>query len=164
MLNLILPADISAQITTSLERAGLNELGGILLAEHVAADEFVVREITVHPRGAFASFVRRIEDAIGKIKAFFQSANHDYRRFNYLGEWHSHPSFEPYPSLKDDASVRDIVQDPKVGANFVALLIVKLGENGSLVATAHAYLPDGAKHWGTVTIQADHCGSIDITA
>jgi hypothetical protein len=86
--------------------------------------------------------------------------NHDYRRFNYVGEWHSHPSFEPEPSSRDDTSMREIVQDPKVGANFVALLIVKLDGNGSLLASMHAYLPDGGKHRGNVTIKIDDRRSV----
>jgi hypothetical protein len=152
MLNLILPPEISRTITTALEKAGRREVGGVLLAEYVGPDEFAVREITVHRRGTIAAFVRLIEDALGRITSFFQ---HDYCRFNYLGEWHSHPSFEPEPSGRDDASIREIVQDPKVGANFVALLIVKLDSAGNLIASAHAYLPDGGKHRGTVTIKMD---------
>jgi len=49
--------------------------------------------------------------------------------------------------------MREIVQDPKVGANFVALLIVKLDGAGNLLATVHAYLPEGEKHRGIVTIK-----------
>jgi len=153
MLNLILPLEIFGQIRAALEKAGRREVGGVLLAEHVGPDAFAVLEITVHRRGTIASFVRRIEYALARITAFFQGVNHDYRRFNYLGEWHSHPSFEPEPSGRDDASMREIVQE--VGANFVALLIVKLDASGNLLASAHAYLPDGGKQRGTVTIKTN---------
>jgi hypothetical protein len=125
----------------------------VLLAEHVGPDEFAVLEITVHRLGAIASFVRMIEDAIARITSFFQDVNHDYRRFNYVVEWHSHPSFEPEPSPRDDASMREISQDVKVGAIFVAILVVKLDGAGNLLASAHAYLPDGGKHRGIVTQQ-----------
>jgi len=90
MLNLILPPDISGKISAALEKAGKREVGGVLLAEHVGPDEFAVRDITVHRRGAISSFVRVIEEALGRIAEFFQGVNHDYVRFNYLGEWHSH--------------------------------------------------------------------------
>ncbi len=153
MLNLILPPDISGKIRSALEKAGRREVGGVLLAEHVGPDEFAVREITVHRLGAIASFVRVIEDALSRITSFFRDVNHDYRHFNYVGEWHSHPSFEPEPSGKDDESMWEIVQDPKVGANFVALLVVKLDGAGNLLASAHAYLPDGGKHRGSVMIK-----------
>src|SRR5437868_3158102 len=98
MLNLILPLEVCRTITAALETAGRREVGGVLLAEHVGHDEFAVREVTVQKRGTIASFVRLIEDALGKITSFFRDAQHDYSRFNYLGEWHSHPSFVPEPS------------------------------------------------------------------
>ena len=120
------------------------------MAEHVGTDAFAVRELTVHRQGAFANFVRQIEEAVGKMWAFFDKASHDYTRFNYIGEWHSHPSFEPVPSGRDDASMIEIVQDAKVGANFVVLLIVKLDNRRELVATVHTYLPDASKHRSTV--------------
>lgn len=145
VLNLVLPLEVSEVIRTALRKAGRREIGGILMAEHIGPNEFKVRDITVHGRGAIASFVRRIEDAIGRLRLFFDRADHDYTRFNYLGEWHSHPSFEPVPSTKDDMSMLQIVQDQAVGANFAVLLVVKLDSDGQLIGTAHTYLPNGAK-------------------
>lgn len=145
MLNLILPPEVVNTLLTSLRKANKREVGGILMAEHVGLNEFKVSEITVHRRGGIASFVRRIEDALGKLNSFFYRTHHDYQRYNYLGEWHSHPLFEPMPSTKDDMSMLEIVQDKSVGANFTVLLIVKLNPNGELVGTAHTYLPDGAR-------------------
>lgn len=145
MLNLILPPEVVQVLLVALQKAGRHETGGILMAEHVGTNEFNVLEITVHSRGGIASFVRRIEDAMGKVRSFFQRTEHDYRRFNYLGEWHSHPLFEPMPSTTDDMSMLQIVQDESVGANFAILLIVKLDLNGQLIGTAHTYLPDGKR-------------------
>lgn len=145
MLTLVLPGEVSKAISTALGKAGAREIGGVLMAEHIDHNEFVVRDITIHRRGAFASFVRRIEDAAGRMRLFFDRARHDYTRFNYLGEWHSHPSFTPEPSIKDDSSMLQIVQDQTVGANFAVLLVVKLDVHGQLVGTAHTYLPDGSK-------------------
>ncbi|RJP53432.1 MAG: hypothetical protein C4583_04605 [Anaerolineaceae bacterium] len=150
MLNLVLPPDLIQVILASLREAGQREIGGILMAEHVGQNEFKVCEITVHRRGAIASFVRLIEDAVGKLRQFFQRTDHDYKRFNYLGEWHSHPLFEPMPSNTDDISMLEIVQDKSVGANFAVLLIVKLDTNGQLAGTAHTYLPDGGRVRSTI--------------
>ncbi len=144
-LTLILPAEVRDEILAALRSSGRREVGGILMAEHVARDTFTVRSITVHRRGALAAFVRRIEDALAPLRQFFRRANQDYTRFNYIGEWHSHPSFAPVPSLPDDLSMREIVQDKQVGANFVVLLIVKLADDGKLDASVHTYLPDGSK-------------------
>ena len=145
MLTVILPRDQTSIILSALTKAKHREIGGILMGEHVGPNEFTVREITVHRRGSFASFLRRIEDALGQLHAFFRKTDHNYLRFNYIGEWHSHPLFEPIPSRTDDASLLEIIQDDSVGANFAVLLIVKLGTSGQLVATAHTYLPDGTR-------------------
>lgn len=145
MLTLILPSKQHELLLEALQKAGRREVGGILMGEHAGPNLFVVREMTVHRLGAFASFVRRIEEAIGRLRTFFLQTGHDYTRFNYLGEWHSHPSFEPYPSKTDDLSMLQIIQDETVGANFAVLLIVKLGDKGELISTAHTYLPDGLR-------------------
>ena len=151
MLKLKLPPELVQVLLLSLRKAGRHEVGGILMAEHVGQNEFNICEITVHRRGAIASFVRRIEDAIGKLRLFFKRTHNDYQRFNYLGEWHSHPLFEPMPSTTDNMSMLEIVQDESVGANFAVLLIVKLDLNGQLVGTAHTYLPDGGRARSTIT-------------
>jgi proteasome lid subunit RPN8/RPN11 len=115
-----------------------------MMAEHVGVNEFVVRDLTIHRRGTFASFVRRIEDAWAVLTRFFERTKRDYLRFNYIGEWHSHPSFEPVPSARDHQSMREIVLDVSVAAHFVVLMIVKLSPQGTLIGTAHTYLPDGS--------------------
>jgi [CysO sulfur-carrier protein]-S-L-cysteine hydrolase len=156
-LTLILPAKIKEEILSALRASGRREIGGILMAEHVGQDIFAVRSITVHRRGTFAAFVRRIEDVLAPLRAYFRQASHEYTRFNYIGEWHSHPSFEPVPSSRDDQSMREIIQDTRVGANFVVLLIVKLGEEGEMRGTVHTYLPDGSKCGSH--LQIDETGS-----
>ncbi|MFN0303861.1 MAG: Mov34/MPN/PAD-1 family protein [Burkholderiales bacterium] len=150
MLTLVLPRDIHAELLAALRRAGKREVGGVLMAAHVGPDRFEVVDITVHKRGAIASFVRRIEDALGRLQAFFSRTGNQYTKFNYIGEWHSHPMFAPKPSRTDDMSMHQIADDPKVGANFVVLLIVKLDSSGAIVAGVHTYLPGGVKHRASV--------------
>lgn len=146
MITLILPRPIQDTIRAALLKAGRREIGGILMAEHVGPNAFEVKDLTVHRRGTVFNFIRAVEDAIGRLRAFFERAEHDYTRFNYIGEWHSHPSFAPFPSPRDDASMREIVEDPTVGANFVVLLIVKLESPHEMATSVHTYLPDGTKH------------------
>ena len=146
MITLILPRPLQDTIRAALLKAGRREIGGILMAEHVGPNEFEVKDLTVHRRGTVFNFVRVLEDALSRLRAFFERAEHDYTRFNYIGEWHSHPSFVPSPSPRDDASMREIVEDPKVGANVVVLLIVKLESPHEMASSVHTYLPDGTKH------------------
>jgi integrative and conjugative element protein (TIGR02256 family) len=145
MLTVLLPRSAIETLTEALRRSGHREVGGVMMAEHTGHNHFTVLEITVQRRGTFASFVRNITGALSSIRQFFSRTGHDYTRFNYLGEWHSHPSFAPIPSAKDDSSMRQIVEDARVGANFAVLLIVKRDENDALVGTVHLYLPSGEK-------------------
>src|SRR5262245_16492982 len=119
MLTLVLPPEIVEKITKALCKSGRHEVGGILMAEHVGTNRFEIKDFTIQNRGAFAFFLRRLEEMLGRLRAFFEHTNHNYTRFNYIGEWHSHPSFAPEPSPQDDRSMRDILNDSRVGANFV---------------------------------------------
>ena len=152
MLTLVLPRDIQAKLLAALKSARKREVGGVLMAAHVGPNRFEIMDITVHKRGAIASFVRRIEDALRGLQDFFSITGNQYSKFNYIGEWHSHPLFAPEPSRTDDISMHQIADDPKVGANFVVLLIVKLDSSGALVAEAHTYLPGGVKHRSSVCL------------
>lgn len=153
MLTIVLPHENAERMAFALRRAGTREIGGVLMAEHTGDNHFTVREITVHNRGTFATFIRHIRDAVGSIATFFRKTGHDYRRFNYLGEWHSHPSFHPTPSSKDDRSMWSIVCDESVGATFAVLLVVKLDIAGNLIGTAHTYLPDGTRQASVLSVE-----------
>lgn len=153
MLNLLLPTEITARLEESLLRSGNLECGGILLGEHIGENAFAVREITVQGTGTISRFIRKVEEAVNALGKFFRRHGNDYSRFNYLGEWHSHPLFEPRPSSVDHNSMREIATNPEVGANFVVLLIVKLDRRGFLIGSAHVYLPDQRVFEATLEIE-----------
>ena len=121
------PADIESRLREDLRRGGQREIGGILMGECLQPGRFRVADFTVdHGGGTIATFVRSLRAALQALTRFFDRTEHDYQRFNYLGEWHSHPSFAPIPSARDIEAVQSIADDEDVGANFVALLIVRL--------------------------------------
>lgn len=144
MLTLSIPYEVQSTLRNALRRAGSNECGGILMGEHVGVNHFTVRTLTVQGYGSFASFVRGTRAALRALSSFLRRSNHEYTRFNYLGEWHSHPSFSVQPSSTDHHSMQDIAANPGVGAHFVVLLIFKLTDQGELEGSAHTYLPDGS--------------------
>lgn len=140
-MRVLLPGDVAERLADALRDAGRRETGGVLMGEHVSEGVFRVKDLTVQRRGTFASFVREVGTALAPLHRFFQETGHDYVRYNYLGEWHSHPSFTPEPSHKDSESMWRIVENPAVGANFAVLLIVRLASKGKLEGSATAYLP-----------------------
>ena len=126
-MQILLPPDIIQRLSAALGRAGVREIGGILMGEQIGENIFRVKNITVQQHGgSFAAFVRMVLDVIAPLTDFFRATNNNYTRFNYLGEWHCHPSFVPKPSSRDRETMRSIVDDPQVGANFAVLLIVRL--------------------------------------
>lgn len=121
------------------------------MGEHVGVDTFRVKELTIQRKGGtFAAFVRIVEEIVGPLRAFFRTTNHDYTRFNYLGEWHSHHSFKLSPSRRDHATMLAMVLDPQLGAHFVVLLLVKLNERNRLDGSVAVYQPNKAPFFGRV--------------
>ena len=124
------------------------------MGECLAPDRFRVADLTIQQRGgSFASFIRRLGEALAALARFFRQTGEEYTRFNYLGEWHSHPSFSTTPSEKDVRSMLEIAGDPEVGANFVALLVVRLVA-GRVVGSASVYWPDGAYEEAKLSMEA----------
>src|SRR5882724_2846653 len=154
MITLTLRREVAERMRAALHGASMREIGGVLMAEHTGPNEFEVLDLTIPGRGTIACFFRKVEEAVTRLKSFFLQVSHDYVRFNSLGEWHSHPSFDLEPSEKDDRSIREIVEDRDVGANFVVLLIVKLADNGELLTRAYTYLSNGTKSESTVTVES----------
>ena len=139
-MQLLLAPQIVKRLKRELRRAGTREIGGLLMGEHVADELFRVVEISVQRTGGSdACFIRHPKDHEVTLRKFFANTRDEYTRFNYLGEWHSHPSFEPSPSETDMLTMQSIINDPAVGANFLVLLIAKLAGQKQIAATATAF-------------------------
>lgn len=139
-MKVILPHEVVKRLTAELKRAGVREIGGVLVGEHVGDETFRIADLSVQRSGGSAThFVRDVDHSSIFLKEFFARTGHEYGRFNYLGEWHSHPSFEPLPSAKDLTAMRDIVEDPNVGTNFAVLLILTLAKRSAIHLSATAF-------------------------
>src|SRR5690242_9125070 len=89
-------------LASALARNGSREIGGVLVGEHVAPNIFRLVDLSVQEHGGTAAcFVRRPEHHKPFLDDFFLRTGKNYERFNYLGEWHSHPSFPAVPSHVD---------------------------------------------------------------
>lgn len=154
-MKLELTPDVLSRLARALERAGRREIGGVLMGEHVGLDTFRVTEITVQlTGGTFAAFVRLVEGVIGPLRRFFHATNHEYARFNYIGEWHSHHSFALVPSDRDHATMLDLLAEPALGARFAVLLLVKLSHANTVDCSATVYRPASGPAAGTVNLVA----------
>ena len=142
MLTLRISPRWITELKLELADAGSREIGGILMAEQLEPGEFAVAEMTFQRRGGMlASFVRNARQAWCALRLFFKRTDHCYTRFNYIGEWHSHPSFSVQPSDRDHASMMDLINDPDVGADFLLLLVVRLDCDETLAMSLTGYRP-----------------------
>ena len=119
------PKPLCERMRKSICAARRREIGGILMAEQLEPGSFRIVDFSVDPiTGTSAHFVRSIEHHQQVLADFFEKAGSDYSRFNYLGEWHSHPNHPPVPSSVDVRSMTDLVNGERK-IPFAALLIVR---------------------------------------
>ena len=112
-----------ARLTRELAQAGRREIGGVLVGEHLDRNTFRIADLSVQRHGGEeACFVRRPAHHKGFLDDFFARTGDAYDRFNYLGEWHSHPSFSTEPSGTDLLQMHEIVNDGPSGPPFAILL------------------------------------------
>lgn len=139
-MQLLLSPKVMKRLRRELKHAGCREIGGLLLGEHIRDDIFRVVEITAqHVGGSHVGFMRFPEQHEDRLLNFFQRTGRNYTRFNYLGEWHSHPCFEPTPSAIDLQTMQSMACDPAVGANFLVLIVARLALDDGLECSATVF-------------------------
>src|SRR6516164_2846562 len=122
-----LTVDVLQKFHTSLREAGSREIGGMLLAEQLAAGDFRIIDFSLDvSSGSHTAFRRDPQSHQNTLDEFFRRTGSQFQRFNYLGEWHSHPSFSVRPSAQDIITMRDIVENQNSLISFAVLLIVRL--------------------------------------
>jgi len=135
-MKLLLPLTIINRLNREA-RCRIREIGGVLVAEHVSDDVFRIVDFSIQRKGGtVAHFVRDPKDHKAFLADFLARTGQSYQRFNYIGEWHTHPAFQPLPSGADISAMLDIVDDPEVGVNFAILVIVRFRFFSSLELSA----------------------------
>jgi hypothetical protein len=118
------------KLKPALAQAGTKEIGGQLFGEQLAPSDFLITEVAIQARrGSFARFMVDLVEAGRNALRFFDRTQHQYKRFNYIGEWHSHPSFEVKPSPQDVETMMKLVTDPAFKGSFAILMIVRLDDH-----------------------------------
>lgn len=137
----------------ALRRAGTKEIGGQMYGEQLAPSDFLATELTFQERpGTFARFIVDLLQATRDALRFFDRTQHRYSRYNYIGEWHSHPSFEAAPSSTDISAMRDIVFDPEYRGTFAVLMITRLDDE-RLTCNGWLFDPKGREFPTTIEHQ-----------
>lgn len=112
-------------LAAHLAKAGDREIGGVLVGEHVSENVFRLVDLSFQESpGTKTCFVRRPEEHERFFADFFERTGRDFERFNYIGEWHSHPSFPAWPSRVDHTQMQDIVGDDVSAPIFQCLLLL----------------------------------------
>jgi proteasome lid subunit RPN8/RPN11 len=142
-MRLLLPDAIESRLQRELRVAGRREVGGVLLGELVKPGIFRVAEITLQRIGGTTStFVRIPHLHAEAIRTFFERTGHRYKRYNYLGEWHSHPSYPTRPSASDVRAMEEILRNPAMALNFAVLSIVKISPAAQFEISSFVFVPE----------------------
>lgn len=139
MIDIILSARCVWKLKKELRYAGRNEIGGVIAAEQLSDGRFLVRDLSVQRDGTPTSFNRDPGPHRKFMRHFNLRMGNNPERFNYLGEWHSHPGFLSLPSEPDLRQMQAEIYEPSQTSSFLVLLIVKLDNHDSLVGSTHAF-------------------------
>lgn len=137
-MTIVIPKEISELLKKELDFMGQNETKGSFFAERIDNDLFEVNEIYFSKKRGTFSFIKMIiGDEYKKFqKKYHEKYSFDYEKYNYIGDWHSHPSFSCFPSTYDKKEAIDDFK--KSNANFIVQFIFK-NENDSLIGKAFLY-------------------------
>ena len=132
-----MPQRIVTILQCELKRALHQEIGGVLVGERIEGDLFRIADLSVQRDGGSSfAFSRDPNQHQSFLDDFFARTGYDYQRFNYLGEWHSHPNVPALPSRTDVESMQEIVCDEAVNAPFAVLMIARRRFLGGLEISA----------------------------
>ncbi len=148
-MKIALAPEIAPRLRQALRQAGQREIGGMLFAEQLAQALFRLVDFSLDPFCGSHTHFRRDPTAHQEaLHNFFEKTGRDFSRFNYLGEWHSHPSFPVLPSIKDVETMQSLVENQATTISFALLLIVRLRfrfwMDYSLTSFARGYQPHRA--------------------
>ena len=119
------PEHLRWKMRRKLWKAGSREIGGVLMGEQIERGHFRIVDFSVDENsGGISHFERRPEHHREALEAFFSRTGDDFSRYNYLGEWHSHPRFAAQPSATDIGEMLTLVED-EPDIDFSVLLIVR---------------------------------------
>lgn len=142
VIDILLNSQCALKLKRELNAARTNEIGGVLVAEQVGDGKFLVIDLSVQRNGSHSHFDRDPTQHREFVMRFHERMGHRPERFNYLGEWHSHPTHPVIPSDVDLRQMQNLVEDMEQKSTFLVLMIVKLGLGGVIQGSVHGFRPN----------------------
>lgn len=144
MISIVLNSWCVRKLRRELRSAGQKEIGGVLAAEQIGDGQFLVIDLSVQRNGTHSHFERDPVQHREFIRRFHEQTGQNPERFNYLGEWHSHPTYPAIPSDVDCRQMQRLVEDIEQRSSFLVLMVIKLGIESELRGSVHGFRPDFA--------------------
>lgn len=137
-MKIIMPKTISKKIYQRIKETSPNETKGALFAKKINDDLYEIDAVYFEKIIGTYAFVKLYNnEAYKKFQEKYHAKHlNDYETHNYIGDWHSHPSFECYPSSYDRLEVESDLQ--KSNAKFLIQMILK-NINQSLTGNCFLY-------------------------
>lgn len=120
--------EVLEQFNKNRQTGKSKESGGILLGQ-VFDTKIVIDEITIPSlcdKAGQLFFIRNAKRAQMVVDAAWAKSNGTRI---YLGEWHTHPVPNPFPSNEDKKLILNMLKLSRMEIDFLLLAIVGLGEN-----------------------------------
>ncbi len=137
-MKIIIPQKITKIIYNQVKKHSPNETKGALFARRINDELFEIDAVYLEKKiGSFAFVVLENNSKYKEFQKKYNKTHHfDFKNHNYIGDWHSHPSFELIPSGYDIKEVQNDLE--KSNANFLIQIIVKVS-NDRLIGNAFLY-------------------------
>lgn len=138
-----LPSEQITQMLLCCQASNGKETGGVLVGHYTPShDCAVVTEVSGPPADSRASRIR-FQRGVHGLKQWLTSLWKRSQRQYYLGEWHSHPYANPYPSEDDCSQMREIAALPEYHCPEPLLIIIGGDPQGEWQLSAHVFARSG---------------------
>lgn len=128
------------------ERAGKNEVGGVLMGYRSASDIVIVDVVGPGPAASLKPR-RFVPDARWQNEEIARIYEDSGRIHTYLGDWHTHPGMLPYPSSRDKSTLKKIAESPESRAEEPVMLILGTGLEDRPCAAAYTLRSQELAHY-----------------
>jgi len=137
-MKIFVPQKITNAIQETIRKTQPKEIKGAFYAKQNNDESFSIDGLFVSEYIGTNFFCKLLIDKRYRDfeKRYFKERNYEYKKYNYIGDWHSHPEFACIPSLYDINEANDDLK--KSNANFVVQFIFKL-EDGVLIGSAFLF-------------------------